>query len=113
MDGQLSLFDNVRPVVIDSLENELDQIFGKDNKQEREDSYSVWEHVPYLGKRLCLWYEIIKDDWNQEKIDELIARYKTQCLEISFCFAPDLSNKNKERIMCSTMWLTKGHKEKG
>lgn len=115
MEGQLSLF-NMWPPVIEALQEELNTLFGRQNIKFEGESYEVWEHVPYLGKRFCVWYDVKKKDWDQDKADRLVKKYEKENLELSYCITPVIGEggdlTDKMNVMCSTMWKTKGHKEK-
>lgn len=96
------------PELIQELSFELFKMFI--NAKCEKETYRVWEHVPNLGKRYCLWvYSSEAFDW--DKINELIERYKEHKLEVSVCASPAFTGELCSKYMISTMWLTKGHKE--
>lgn len=72
--------------------------------------YTVWEHVPNLGKRLWLNIEDVGDTWD---LTGIIDKYKEASLEVSISAVPHFVGGNAEgnNLYISTMWKTKGHKE--
>lgn len=116
-DGQMSIFDILgqepakpkqqgydysNPILNHMLE-ELKEIFTV-----TEVKYEVWNHVPNLGKRMNATLKDLPDVWD---ITEMMDRYlKDYELELSTTIWDPLSG-GKE-IWLSTMWTTKGHKER-
>lgn len=73
--------------------------------------YTVWEHVPNLGKRLWLNIEDVGDTWD---LTGIIDKYKEASLEVSISAVPHFvggGNVEGNNLYVSTMWKTKGHKE--
>lgn len=126
MEGQMSIFDfpewlpesqkqKYMPI-IQKLDDEVRKICEGYEIDEAE--YEVWEHVPNLGKRYCVWInDVINDDLVRVSRDlrALIDRYKRFDLEISICGSPGKEDEKynviAQNIMVSTMWKSKGHKE--
>lgn len=116
-DGQMSIFDILgqepakpkqqgydysNPILNHMLE-ELKEIFTV-----TEIKYEVWDHVPNLGKRMNATLKDLPDVWD---ITEMMDRYlKDYELELSTTIWDPLSGEKE--IWLSTMWITKGHKER-
>ena len=116
-DGQMSIFDILgqepakpkqqgydysNPILNHMLE-ELKEIFTV-----TEIKYEVWDHVPNLGKRMNATLKDLPDVWD---ITEMMDRYlKDYELELSTTIWDPLSGEKE--IWLSTMWTTKGHKER-
>lgn len=116
-DGQMSIFDILgqepakpkqqgydysNPILNHMLE-ELKEIFTV-----TEINYEVWDHVPNLGKRMTATLKDLPDGWD---ITEIMDRYlKDYQLELSTTIWDPLYEE--EEIWLSTMWKTKGHKER-
>lgn len=116
-DGQMSIFDILgqepakpkqqgydysNPILNHMLE-ELKEIFTV-----TEIKYEVWDHVPNLGKRMNATLKDLPDVWD---ITEMMDRYlKDYELELSTTIWDQLSGEKE--IWLSTMWTTKGHKER-
>lgn len=117
MDGQLSIFDflqseeksEIDNAILKQLIEDLEKVFpGKLEDIE----YTVWEHVPSLGKRLRLCINDVGNEWD---LTEIIEKYAKYSLEVSISAVPhfkgDSSDMNGYDLFVSTMWKTKGHKE--
>lgn len=117
-EGQMSIFNffsfgkegNNLPALLIALEEELKVLFPT----LKDSEYETWSHVPNLGKRYSARSGYISSEsLPLEKMNEIIDRYKKKDLEVSFLSSPNFSgDKNEVNLHISTMWLTKGHKEK-
>ena len=116
MEGQLSIFDflqsekkpEIDNAILKQLIEDLEKVFpGK--LQDIE--YTVWEHVPNLGKRLWLYIDDVGNEWD---LTEIIEKYAKYSLEVSISAVPRITSGafvGGHNLYVSTMWKTKGHKE--
>lgn len=122
MDGQMSIFDFIPSQeqympLIEKLDKELKEIFEGYSIEDKE--YTVWEHVPKLGKRYCIYVcNIPVGDTAVEllgKFCELSERYKRYSLEVELCSNPgewdEEYKTTTHNFMISSIWTTKKHKE--
>lgn len=94
------------------INNLIDDIESRFPGRVREIEYNKWPHVPHLGKRLWLSADDIGDTWD---LTDLIDKYHAQQLMITVTPHPHLNDFGEEcgtDLYMSTMWTTKGHKER-
>ena len=115
-EGQMNIFDilaaeqepkakELSNEILKHLIEELKEIFTV-----TEIKYEVWDHVPNLGKRMTATLKDLPDGWD---ITEIMDRYlKDYQLELHTTLMPPLKGGRNEEIWISTMWKTKGHKER-
>lgn len=101
--GQEPKAEELSNEILKHLIEELKEIFTV-----TEIKYEVWNHVPNLGKRMTATLKDLPDGWD---ITEIMDRYlKDYQLELSTTIWDPLYEE--EEIWLSTMWTTKGHKER-
>ena len=111
---QLSLFDLIPterkyPPLVEEVSKKVHELF---KGCEIKESYTVWSHVPNLGKRYEAWITADRKHIDFEAIDAMTKASKKTVLEISASITPSfVYGPDKARLMFSTIWTTKGHKE--
>lgn len=115
---QISLFNFIEkesesgivlPPILQQFDKDIRELF-KDGFGIREPKYEVWDHVPNLGKRYSISFRPVNGGWfdyliDDEAVQELMDKYKDKQLDVKVTPTP-------WSIYISTMWTTKGHKEK-
>lgn len=83
MNEQLTFFDffdDIKepeyPPIIAELDKELAVLFT--NQSIRDKSYEVWSHVPALGKRYCIWVDMVTQQNNRRSNKYLTYKGITQ-----------------------------------
>lgn len=116
-DGQMDIFDflggnttTFKNAIIDELHNDLMDLIPEVKERQEKAKYSVWEHVPNLGKRYEIFIDI-KSYPSEKSLNDLVKKYKEKSLEVSICHCPSMKDDYVCRWLISTMWTTKGHKE--
>lgn len=116
---QISIFDWMPsacpsrfPTIIAELSNDVRRIIKGTGYDEEE--YSVWEHVPNLGKRYCVFVRNVTDV-DYYLLEQMTEKYKKHNLEISVNVTPSMKDGpldyKHNNFMISSLWTTKGHKE--
>lgn len=106
---QLTIFDLLQKEgfcenqIINELVDDLKQLFPDIEIKH----YTVWSHVPNLGKRLWCYVEEYPVELD---VEWLIQKYMAKSLEISISVTPDMEDDGFNAYI-STLWKTKGHKE--
>ena len=123
MEGQMTIFDfiptseqkndigNNFPPIIRELSRDIWKTFKSDKHE--DEAYEVWSHVPNLGKRYVIWIEV--KDILPDQVNALKDKYKKYDLELSFIETPEYDddyNLDHFWVMISSIWKTKGHKER-
>lgn len=110
---QMTIFDLIPeekkfPSLIEKFAKEIKEILGFPSNE----SYRVWDHVPTLGKRYEAWfYDVNLTEEINEKIEIIQNEFKNTVLDVSFIQIPSMKSNELQRIMVSTMWKTKAHRE--
>ena len=118
MEGQYSIFDYIEPTVtvkwhpiIDELSEDIHKLFA--NCDIRKERYTVWSHVPNLGKRYEAWIDVKdKESLMNLSFEPLVEKYKRKSLEVSISSTGSFKDEYSHSLMISSIWETKGHKEK-
>lgn len=118
MEDQLTIFDYMEPEtnvkwhpVIDRLSADVHRLFSKCDIGKEQ--YAVWSHVPNLGKRYeAMVYVKDKADVMDIEFSKLIEKYEPEQLEVSISSAGCFKDGYSHSLMISSLWITKGHKEK-
>lgn len=120
MEGQMSIFDYLNteetPTVkwhpiIDELSEDIHKLF--ENCDIRKERYTVWSHVPNLGKRYEAWIDVKDKEFVMNlSFEPLVEKYKRKSLEVSISSTGSLKDEYSHSLMISSIWETKGHKEK-
>ena len=132
IDGQINLFD-----LLESVENTQSDISSnlrtsQDEKDYKYDNpilnhlledfgklftvkkaeYEVWEHVPKLGKRLWFVLADLPEDWDIRPLQEKYLKYDLEITATAHSIHEDALDFSDNELWCSTLWKTKGHKER-
>lgn len=117
MDGQYSIFDYIESTVtvkwhpvIDELSADIHKMFASCNI--RKEKYTVWGHVPNLGKRYEAWIDVADKELVMNlQFAPLVEKYKRKSLEVSISSTGGFKDVYSHSLMISSLWNTKGHRE--
>ncbi len=112
MEGQMSLFDFVKPNFPDEVK-ELDQLVHElfDSYDIHESTYDIWDHVPYLGYRYCVFIYEVPPEVAKAGVSVLESKHDSwPGMEVSVSASPDCTadlNDDRWSLMISTLWKDK------